>query len=950
MQKIAVILQWINIFIILAEAWIVFLRMKGRTHYYLYMNCVAMLIHALGYLLRLGAGSEEAYFQALLIEWGGRIWIMVSLLMFFFRFCEVRPPKTLSSFLGLFAVATYSIIITTEKTGLFYSGISFIKRDNGYALQAVRGPWYILWDIMLILVFSLSYAMLFGSLRKEKNAIRKKQVILVINALNVLLVLSLLAIVPLRINEYIDLSQFAFSGSAIVILIAIVRYSLFETRELAREYIIDELADGAIALDKNGEVVYYNHAALLIFPEIKEKEKEIVAELKNSLETKEPLRIDDKIYEVKEKYLQKAEVEMGKIYSIVDSTEFYQHMSQLEEQKELADLANQAKSEFLAKMSHEIRTPINAVLGMDEMILRETNDPQVRNYATDIRTAGRTPLTIINDILDFSKIETGKIEIDPEEYDVSSMIYDLSNMTIVRAKAKHLAFHLSVQPEVPSKLFGDDVRIRQVLTNILSNAVKYTKEGSIDFRVLLGQGPDDDDNVVLTFEVEDTGIGIKPEDINKLFIEFERIDTIKNTSVQGTGLGMAITSRMLTMMDTNLQIKSEYGKGSVFSFDLTQKVMDDSPIGDFDERIRQHLKLGTQYVSSFKAPDARVLVVDDNGINLKVFASLLKETKIRITEAMSGPDAVDLARTLHFDLIFMDHMMPGMDGITAMKEIRKIKDGPNADTPILVLTANAVVGSKEMYLKEGFDNFISKPIVSAELEDMIRKYLPQDKMIIRRELPDEELIPEKPAAKEEKNELPPIFGVDWQMALMRLNDPGILMAVVREFIETIDIQADKLQILKDKLPDTVDDYRILVHGMKSAAATAGIFTLAGMAAVLENAASEKNLDEIDGLHDIFLSEWRNYKNRLSEVTGTDEGAGDHKEEISPQALEALYDMLTAAMDDLDIDGADEVINKLSAYQLPEKAASEFSRLKSAVTQLDAEMVADILANMRAETV
>ncbi|MBR6316581.1 MAG: response regulator, partial [Lachnospiraceae bacterium] len=386
-------------------------------------------------------------------------------------------------------------------------------------------------------------------------------------------------------------------------------------------------------------------------------------------------------------------------------------------------------------------------------------------------------------------------------------------------------------------------------------------------------------------------------------------------------------------------------KGSVFSFDLTQKVMDKSPIGDFDERIREHLKRGTQYVSSFKAPDAHVLVVDDNGINLKVFASLLKETRIKITEAMNGPDAIDLAKSMHFDIIFMDHMMPGMDGITAMKEIRKIKDGPNQDTPILVLTANAVVGSREMYLLEGFDNFISKPIISAELESMIRKYLPPEKTIIRREPEDDGSELPKPEEKAEKKELPPVFGVDWQMALMRLKDQDILMTVVREFADTIDIQADKLQQLKDGLPDTLEDYRIFVHGMKSASATAGIFTLSGMAAVLEHAASEKNLDEIDGLHDIFLSEWRDYKNRLSEVTGAEEKTAEEKEEIGPEALRALYDMLTAAMDDLDIDAADEAIKKLSAYKLPEKAEAEFSLLKSAVAQLDAEMVAEILEKM-----
>lgn len=392
--------------------------------------------------------------------------------------------------------------------------------------------------------------------------------------------------------------------------------------------------------------------------------------------------------------------------------------------------ANKAKSDFLARMSHEIRTPVNTILGMDEMILRESKDSEVLEYADDIRSAGRSLLSIINDILDLSKIESGKMEIIPVGYDFSRMMRDLANMASIKAKEKNLTFDINVSGDIPSGLFGDDGRIRQILTNLLTNALKYTEQGYVHFRVklkaLASDGPDE--TATLHFEVEDTGIGIRSEDMDKLFGEFERVDNLRNRNIEGTGLGIPITMKMLDLMGSKLEVKSVYGQGSVFSFDLIQKIIDSTPVGEFLHGARETSPGGNVNSPSFTAPAAKVLLVDDNRINRKVFRALLKRTMVGVIEAEGGPDAISQASSDHFDIIFMDHMMPGMDGVEAMKRIREISDGPNKDTPIIVLTANAIAGSEEEYLTLGFDGYLSKPIEYVKLEKMIRTLLPADKV------------------------------------------------------------------------------------------------------------------------------------------------------------------------------------------------------------------------------
>lgn len=384
--------------------------------------------------------------------------------------------------------------------------------------------------------------------------------------------------------------------------------------------------------------------------------------------------------------------------------------------------ANTAKSAFLANMSHEIRTPINAILGLNTMTLRESDDPQIREYATEIEQAGQTLLSLVNDILDISKVESGKMEIVAVEYDLSSVINDTVNMMSFKAKAKNLELKVDVDKNLPHKLYGDDVRIRQVLVNLLSNAVKYTEKGSVTLKV---SGDVSEDEVMLKYVVSDTGIGIREEDMEKLFAKYERLDTIKNRNVEGTGLGMAITTKLLGLMNSSLDVQSTYGKGSTFSFELAQKVIDREPIGDLNRRFSQTKKADDSDVR-FIAPDAKILVVDDNRTNRLVFKKLLQRIKVQIDEADSGQACLDMCCQKEYDIIFLDHMMPGMDGIETREKMRENTRCPNINTPVIALTANAISGSREFYLEAGFDDYISKPIEPKKLEKMIFDLLPEE--------------------------------------------------------------------------------------------------------------------------------------------------------------------------------------------------------------------------------
>ncbi len=399
-------------------------------------------------------------------------------------------------------------------------------------------------------------------------------------------------------------------------------------------------------------------------------------------------------------------------------------MLAVEQNRQMAVAAGAAKARFLANMSHEIRTPINTIIGMNEMILRESQDVSIEEYAKNVQNASRLLLGLVNDVLDFSKIEAGKMDIVESDYQLQSMLSDVIRGMRVRAENKKLDIVTNIDKALPSVLKGDEIRIRQILNNLLSNAVKYTKRGSITFSV---KGVYGQDTFALRMSIEDTGVGIKQEDISKLFDSFKRLEENKNHYIEGTGLGLNITRQLVELMHGTIEVSSEYGKGSCFTVIIPQIIVDKTVMGTIQEANRRDGHVKKEYKPKLYAPTAEVLIVDDNEMNLLVLKSLLKRTAIKLTMAHGGMECLEICKDKKFDLILMDHMMPELNGIDVLHIIRK-EEGLNQSTKMIVLTANAIVGMAEMYIKEGFSDYLSKPVMAEELEKMLRIHLPSDKL------------------------------------------------------------------------------------------------------------------------------------------------------------------------------------------------------------------------------
>lgn len=737
----------------------------------------------------------------------------------------------------------------------------------------------------------------------------------------------------------------------------------------------------------------------------------------------------------------------------VESTAKFLHMiadilSEMANNKYLVCRANvelerssHMKSDFLANMSHEIRTPMNAVIGMAEMALREKLPPAAKDYINQIKDAGKSLLTIINDILDFSKIESGKMDIDEEEYELMSMVYDVANIVMARLKEKDVELVVDIVPDLPNKLYGDNIRTKQILLNLANNAAKFTMQGRIVLKIDYLKTASD--QIELNVSVEDTGIGVKKGDLGKLFQSFQQVDSKRNRNIEGTGLGLAITKRLLTLMGGNIWVESEYGKGSRFSFVLPQKIIDESPsitVKEPDSVLMAGLisnpyvwerfcsdaeRLGVEcirvfspkefdlfpnnkrnflfieypmftelvegYVRShpdlsavllvgfydhveynipnlfivrkplfalnialllngeklhfendedenefdFIAPDAHVLIVDDNAVNLTVAEGLLEPLKMKIDTVTSGQAAINKIARYHYDIIFMDHMMPELDGVETTHIIRRFHSEYN-DVPIIALTANAVEGTKEMFCREGMNDFVAKPIEIRIMVDKVRQWLPVEKI-------QKVKLVYNSADKKPKSSEPIVVGdLDTKLAMGFFGNEDLFWKTLKVYYRSIEKNANAIKTMKEN--GDWAGYTIEVHALKSSSKQIGAVSLSQKAAAMEKAGNARDSEAICKHTDEMLKQYLDYIPILEPFCAEEEENDANKADISKETLQAYFANMEMAIEDLDMDRMEEVIQEMSQYRYEEGQVELFHRLKEAVDEYDIDGCEEILKN------
>ena len=586
-----------------------------------------------------------------------------------------------------------------------------------------------------------------------------------------------------------------------------------------------------------------------------------------------------------------------------------------------SDLENKHKTSFLANVSHEIRTPMNAIIGMTDLLIYEPLNKRQMSFVNDIKISAHSLLSIINDILDMSKIEAGKLELNPVNYDFQLFLDNVHSMFTYVTKKKGLEFKYETEGNMPRYLYGDDIRLKQVLTNICGNAVKYTEKGYVKFKVTAA-----DDK--LTFEIKDSGIGMRKEDLPKLFNTFQRIESEKNRTIVGTGLGLSISKAFVEMMGGKIIVDSEYEQGSVFMIIIPIVLGKKEDVKSNKGLLDGH----TLY-----APDANVLVVDDNEFNIRVAEGLLGLFNINAHKAYSGKEAIDLVQKNDYDVVFMDHMMPEMDGVVAAGIIRKL-GGKYKNLPIIALTANAVQGAKEMFLSNGFDGFISKPIDIQEMYGILKEWLPAEKVEIKKEITEES---GEKASSEFLSALNKIDEINVEIGLSRVSNMENMYRETLEFFNKKVVSECDDMYSKMKHGD-VSSFSISVHALKSELATIGAMSLAETALRLETASKENDFEFCVQRFPSFRDKLINLHENLSVIFPDDVEKKSDKKSGDTAYLKEEINKALAAADDFDGDLCLSIIDDLLTYDFGEQNNTLLENTSVALKNFSFDIVTELL--------
>lgn len=636
----------------------------------------------------------------------------------------------------------------------------------------------------------------------------------------------------------------------------------------------------------------------------------------------------------------------GYIIIVTDFSERMKDMKRLEEAKKEAEYANQAKSIFLANMSHEIRTPMNAIIGFSELLLNMDINEEIRGHVEDIKWSSHNLLAIINDILDISKIESGKMELILDDYYTTSLLDDVILIISSQAKKKNLQFEIKIDEAIPRKLYGDKVRIRGILINLLNNAVKYTNEGSVTFEVYPVFR--NDERIKIGFRVTDTGIGIKQENQSTLFDNFERLDQKLHYGIEGSGLGLAIVKSYVSLMGGEIKVSSQYGKGSVFTVEIEQKIVDGEPLDK--EHLHGAETLGNSKAFQFAVRNVRVLVVDDNPINLKVAEGILNTYGIVVDTVLSGKEAIELCRKQNYDIVFMDQMMPEIDGPEAMRQIRQINEhyALEGKGKIIVLTANAIKGTREMLMKQGFDEYLGKPLNIERLEGLLCKFIPKENIIYENAPVTPDASAQDDMTKYIKDAIPEM---DVDMGIARCGGSA------EDYLKILEItykygekQLDELNHLwKEK---EYKAFNIKVHSLKSTSLNIGAKEVSEEAKRQETAGLQGDYEYIDKNIKKLTTDYMKILNRIKEVLIhyglIADKAEEKKSKLDERTILPMFRNIEKHIEEFEFGKVFDILEEVKKYQIPEKYWEVLSRIEELMEDLSVEEIKELLKEVCAD--
>ena len=839
---------------------------------------MAELVQNSGFLLEMFCKSKEAALVAVKFQYLGSCLVAILFMMFIRYYCTRQEKRLLERVLLGIAVFLWILVWTCEKHTLFYRSIEFVNEGIFPHLNLTYGIFfYVFMLCCAVIPWGNSFSLLLRVMKREKNEKKRKSIKMVIALTTVCLVTMILYVVRVFPAGY-DPTPLTMSVMLSLMVTFIWNRNDYDLTREAANTVLNALDDCVVTVDQDKKIISFNARAGEMFQNMK------VSRSLNEV-NRFPVQIlepenDGKFvlggrhYEGRVKVLRGAEQDIrGYTILMIDVSDTYEYIESVNKMRNKAEAANRAKSDFLANMSHEIRTPMNAVVGMSELIIEESRGRKVYDYARDIKSAALNLLSIINGILDLSKVEAGKMKLVEEPYYIQMFVQDMESLIRVAAAQNGLQLKVHLADDIPCRLIGDEGRIRQILINILNNAIKFTKKGYVGLDV--SAKATSENYVQVTFVIEDTGIGIKEEDKQTIFNAFEQLDMSRNRKKEGTGLGLAITQRLVQLMKGDIRVESEYGKGTRFTIHISQKVADRRTVKEMPVSRDEIQKVDTRM---FFAPDYRILVVDDNKINRNVVTTMLGLYHFQIDEVDNGKDAIALAKEKKYDMILMDHMMPEMDGIEATQHIRTECGSTGRMAVIVALTANAIQGAREMYLENGFEDFLSKPFERVQLHALLNKWIP-DKY---KQYQEDKHVKEDKISEDDMAELF-MEGVNVRNAVssksIEIED---YMNLLELFYE--DGKEKVLEIEQMVNREDWGNYRIETHALKSAAINIGAENLSAEAKEHEMAAKAGEYDFIKHKYQGLMANYRFVLSEIERVLQKKEFGQFEKSEVQEKKL------------------------------------------------------------------